>query len=70
MSSHRVEEKLVSRQDTPLQNIPIRTELGRQIRREFARRVDHVFMDVDYEAIEMRIYVQYRTEIDKQERTR
>ncbi|MFP3854926.1 MAG: DNA polymerase I, partial [Anaerolineales bacterium] len=38
-----------------LQNIPIRTELGRQIRRAFIARPDHLFLGVDYSQIELRI---------------
>lgn len=38
-----------------LQNIPIRTELGRQIRRAFVAQPDHLLLAVDYSQIELRI---------------
>lgn len=38
-----------------LQNIPIRTELGRQIRRAFVAKPDHLLLGVDYSQIELRI---------------
>jgi DNA polymerase-1 len=38
-----------------LQNIPIRTELGRQIRRAFVAAPDHSLLGVDYSQIELRI---------------
>ncbi len=42
--------------DPNLQNIPIRTELGRQIRRAFIPRAPgHVFLSADYSQIELRL---------------
>ena len=38
-----------------LQNIPMRMELGRQIRKIFIPKEDSVFMDADYSQIELRI---------------
>lgn len=41
--------------DPNLQNIPIRTELGRQIRRAFVAKPDHLLLAIDYSQIELRI---------------
>ena len=38
-----------------LQNIPIRTELGRQVRRGFVADPGNVFVSLDYSQIELRI---------------
>lgn len=45
----------LSSTDPNLQNIPVRTELGSEIRRMFVPREDWVFVDADYSQIELRI---------------
>lgn len=45
----------LSSTDPNLQNIPMRTELGRQIRKVFIPKDGYVFMDADYSQIELRV---------------
>ena len=45
----------ISSADPNLQNIPIRTDLGRQIRKAFLPADGFVFLDADYSQIELRV---------------
>ena len=45
----------ISSTDPNLQNIPIRMELGRQIRKVFTPQEGYVFLDADYSQIELRV---------------
>lgn len=45
----------LSSSDPNMQNIPVRTELGREVRSVFTAKKDHVFISADYSQVELRI---------------
>lgn len=45
----------ISSTEPNLQNIPVRTELGREMRKFFTAQKDKIFLDADYSQIELRI---------------
>src|SRR3546814_3779611 len=52
----------LSSTDPNLQNIPIRTELGRRIRDAFVPEPGHVILAADYSQIELRLAAHMRSE--------
>lgn len=48
----------ISSTDPNLQNIPIRMEIGREIRKVFQPKKDWIFLDADYSQIELRVLAQ------------
>ncbi|MDO5156597.1 MAG: DNA polymerase I [Eubacteriales bacterium] len=49
----------ISSTEPNLQNIPMRTELGRSIRKVFIPRDEYVFVDADYSQIELRVLAHF-----------
>jgi DNA polymerase-1 len=49
----------LSSSDPNLQNIPIRTELGRKVRKGFVPEAGHVFYAADYSQVELRILAHF-----------
>ncbi|MBT7502892.1 MAG: DNA polymerase I [Gemmatimonadales bacterium] len=49
----------LSSSDPNLQNIPIRTDLGREIRKGFVAKPGHLFLAVDYSQIELRVMAHF-----------
>lgn len=45
----------ISSTEPNMQNIPVRTELGREIRKMFVAKEDYVLVDADYSQIELRV---------------
>ena len=49
----------ISSTEPNLQNIPVRTELGRLLRKVFIPKKDSVFVDADYSQIELRVLAHF-----------
>jgi DNA polymerase-1 len=49
----------LSSSDPNLQNIPVKTEIGREIRRAFVAAPEHVLVSADYSQIELRMLAHY-----------
>lgn len=54
----------ISSTEPNLQNIPMRTELGRQIRKVFVPAEGNVFVDADYSQIELRILAHMSNDVN------
>ena len=54
----------ISSTEPNLQNIPIRTEMGREIRKAFVPKEGYVFVDADYSQIELRVMAHMSKDIN------